>query len=405
MKTFLVYIVTIFFGIIVFTSCSKQRGCTDPIAENFNVDAVKDDGSCVYVLGCTDPNSKNYNPDATKDDGSCVYGSDPVPAPLQVPQVFLQYLPTPIVPADNPQTVEGIALGRKLFFEKLLSSDSTQSCSSCHMPFDAFGDNNQFSTGVTGAIGTRNSMVIFNAAWNLSEKFFWDGRTKTLESQAFKPVTNPIEMNNTWPTVIATLQNHPDYPALFEAAFGTSTIDSVLVVKAIAQFERTLISANSKFDRYLMGIEPLTADEQAGLSLFMTEQGADCFHCHGDPSNPLWTDNEFHDNGLDLVYTDLGLGAITGNSNDNGKFKTPSLRNLFFSAPYMHDGRFATIDEVIDHYSEGLQNSPNVDVLLKNVSSGGVQLTPQEKSQLKAFLMTLNDQDFITNPDFQAPPQ
>lgn len=404
MKKHLGYISVLFIiPVIAFTSCSKQRGCTDPIAENYNIEAEKDDGSCVYIEGCTDPSSNNYNPNATKDDGSCVYGNNPTPAPIQVPQIFAQYLLPPIIPNNNPQTVEGIALGRRLFYDPILSADSTQSCSSCHMAFDAFSDNNQFSTGITGAMGTRNSMPIFNAAWNYDEKFFWDGRAHSLEDQALGPVVNPIEMNNTWQNAVAALQNHPDYPGLFNDAFGTTTIDSVLVTKAIAQFERTLISANSKFDQYLLGQTALTAQELSGFNIFMDENAGDCFHCHGSAANPLWTDNDFHNNGLDATFADLGLGAITGNSNDDGKFKTPSLRNLAFSAPYMHDGRFATLDEVIDHYSEGLQNSPTIDPLMKSVAQGGVQLTPQEKADLKAFLLTLSDNDFITNPDFLTP--
>lgn len=405
MKKIAPYIVIVIITTLVFSSCSKQRGCTDPIAENYNVDAEKDDGSCVYVFGCTDPGSNNYNPNATKDDGSCVYGNNaPTPAPLPIPQLFAQYINPPVIPNDNPQTVEGIALGRKLFFDPILSGDGTQACADCHDPTSAFVDpNTQFSLGIDGIPGDRNAMPIFNLAWNWGGKFFWDGRAQGLEGQAFGPVVNPVEMHNTWPNAVAAVQADASYPSMFLAAFGTSTVDSTLVVKALAQFERTLISANSKFDKYLMSQVALTPQELNGFNLFMSETGADCFHCHGSAANPLWTDNLFHDNGLDAVYTDLGLGNVTGNPNDNGKFRTPSLRNLAFTAPYMHDGRFATLDEVIDHYSEGLQNSPNIDPLMKSASQGGVQLTPSEKADLKAFLLTLTDTDFITNPDFQAP--
>jgi cytochrome c peroxidase len=187
------------------------------------------------------------------------------------------------------------------------------------------------------------------------------------------------------------------------AAFNTNIIDSSLVAKAIAQFERTLISGNSRFDQYLNGQISLTAQELDGFNVFMTETRGDCFHCHGNAANPLWTDNLFHNNGLDATFSDNGLGTITGNTADYGKFKTPSLRNLAYTAPYMHDGRFATLDEVINHYSEGLQNSPTISPLLKYIGQGGVQLTASDKASLKAFLLSLSDSSFVNNPNFQQP--
>ncbi|MGB0897009.1 MAG: cytochrome-c peroxidase [Flavobacteriaceae bacterium] len=325
----------------------------------------------------------------------------PTPLSLEVPELFEQRILDPIIPFDNPQTVEGVALGKKLFFDTLLSADNTQSCASCHAPESAFSDANRFSEGIDGISGHRNSMSIFNLAFNYDEKFFWDGRVFSLEHQALQPVENPIEMHNTWDNVVNALQNTTDYPELFYKAFGTTEIDSVLVTKAIAQFERTLISGNSKFDRHLLGTATLTPEEQNGFNVFMDETKGDCFHCHGNVNNPLWTDNSFHNNGLDATFSDLGLGEVTGDPADNGKFKTPSLRNLAFTAPYMHDGRFNTLDEVINHYSEGLQDSPTIDPLMKKVDEGGVHLTAQEKSDLKAFLLSLSDHEFIANPAFQ----
>ncbi len=321
----------------------------------------------------------------------------PTPSPLQIPQLFQNNLLTPVVPQDNPQTIEGIALGKKLFFDPILSADNTQACVDCHAQENAFTDTDQFSDGIDGFFGKRNSMPLFNLAWNYDEKFFWDGRVFSLEHQAFQPVTDPLEMHNTWPQVEQKLQQHSEYPNLFEQAFGTSTIDSSLVSKAIAQFERTLISSNSKFDQHLLGEATLTTKELNGFNVFMDETKGDCFHCHGSDKNPLWTDNIFHNNGLDVTIIDLGLGEVTGDPADNGKFKTPSLRNLAFTAPYMHDGRFATLDEVINHYSEGLQNSPTIDPLMKKVDQGGVQLSAQDKADLKAFLLTLSDYHFIDN--------
>lgn len=327
----------------------------------------------------------------------------PTPLPLEIPQLFAATILPPVIPFDNPQTVEGVTLGRKLFYDPILSGNNTQSCANCHAPENAFTDSDQFSDGIDGLLGNRNSMPLFNMAWNYNEKFFWDGRSFSLEQQALAPVKDPIEMHNTWTNAMSSLQNHTEYPNLFFEAFGTTTIDSTLVTKALAQFERTLISGNSRFDKHLLGELTLTASELNGFNIFMDETKGDCFHCHGNANNPLWTDNIFHNNGLDAVITDIGLGAVTGDPAGNGKFKSPSLRNLKFTAPYMHDGRFATLDDVINHYSEGLQNSPTIDPLMKAVNDGGVHITDDEKTDLKAFLLSLSDDEFINNPDFQNP--
>jgi cytochrome c peroxidase len=321
--------------------------------------------------------------------------------PLDIPELFSDNIIPPVIPTNNPQTFEGVTLGKKLFFDTILSSNGTQSCASCHSPQNAFTDNTPTSDGVDGVFGTRNSMPLFNLAWNYGERFAWDGKELSLERQAEEPVQNPIEMHSNWNNVIDRLQNHSEYPELFRLAFKTSTITKELTTKAIAQFERTLISADSKFDRYSLGQATLTQQELNGLDIFLREDKGDCFHCHGNPNNPLWTDNDFHNNGLDATFTDLGLGAVTGDTNDNGKFRSPSLRNLAFTAPYMHDGRFATLDDVINHYSEGLVNSPTIDPLMKQIDQGGVQLTTQEKSDLKAFLLSLSDPSFINNTEFQ----
>jgi cytochrome c peroxidase len=325
----------------------------------------------------------------------------PVPYTLEIPILFAEKLIAPIIPANNPLTEEGVALGKKLFFDKILSGDHTQACASCHNPKKAFTDQLQFSAGIQGEFGTRNAMPLFNLAWNFDERFAWDGKEFGLENQALEPVSNPIEMHANWDTVIEKLQQNATYPTLFSQAFGTSKIDAILVTKAIAQFERTLISGTSRFDKYLGGEITLNQAEQNGFAVFMDEAKGDCFHCHGSNNNPLWTDNKFHNNGLDANFLDLGLGAITGNPNDNGKFKSPSIRNLAFTAPYMHDGRFATLDEVINHYSEGLKRSSTIDPLMKKINEGGVQLSNQDKTDLKAFLVSLSDTQFINNPNFQ----
>jgi len=364
---------------IVFTSCRKKEGCTDSEALNFDSKAKRDNGTCQYDI---------YNPTAYN---------------LEIPYTLGKYLPAPLIPEDNPMTEEGVALGRKLFYENLLSGNNTQNCASCHLQEHAFADPAPFSTGIDGLQGARSAMPIWNMAWNSGDKFFWDGRVEAIEGQALKPVVDVVEMHAVWPNVVDKLQAHSEYPDLFKKAFGTDIIDSNLVVKAIAQFERTLMSGNSKFDKYLNGQAQLTPSELNGYNIFMDEAGGDCFHCHGEAVNPLWTDNDFHNNGLDATHSDLGLGAVTGNANDNGKFKTPSLRNLIYTAPYMHDSRFNTLDEVINFYSIGLQYSSTIDPLMKNVSAGGVQLNPQDRLDLKAFLLTLTDESFINNPNYSNP--
>jgi cytochrome c peroxidase len=325
----------------------------------------------------------------------------PIPYNLEVPILFAEKLIPPIIPANNPLTEEGVALGKKLFFDRILSGDGTQSCASCHNPKKAFTDQQQFSNGIQGAFGKRNAMPLFNLAWNFDERFAWDGKEFGLEEQALEPVSNPIEMHASWIKVAERLQQNAAYPNLFFQAFGTSQIDSILVTKAIAQFERTLISGNSKFDQFLREETILTPEEQNGFNVFMDEAKGDCFHCHGSDNNPLWTDNKFHNNGLDATFQDLGLGKVTGDPNDNGKFKSPSIRNLAFTAPYMHDGRFTTLDEVINHYSEGLKKSATIDPLMKNINNGGIQLSLQDKTDLKAFLLALSDYDFNNNEAFQ----
>ncbi|WP_397364364.1 cytochrome-c peroxidase [Olleya sp. R77988] len=344
---------------------------------------------CILFFGCS---SKDDTPDDTY---------VPIPYQLELPSLFEEKLIDPIIPLNNPLTVEGVALGKRLFYDNILSVDNTKACASCHMPQNAFTDSNQFSFGVSNVSGNRNSMPLFNLAWNFDDKYFWDGRALGLEHQALEPVTNPIELeNSSWTEVENRLNNHQEYPLLFEQAFGTSAITKNLVTKAIAQFERIIISGNSKFDNYLNNQATLTPEEQNGFDVFMDETRGDCFHCHGNPNNPLWTDNQFHNNGLDATFTDLGLGEVTGNPNDNGKFRSPSLRNLAYTAPYMHDGRFATLEEVIEHYSTGLQNSPTVDSLMKKVDEGGVNLSAQDKADLKAFLLSLSDPSFINNPTY-----
>ncbi|MEJ6735816.1 MAG: cytochrome c peroxidase [Flavobacteriales bacterium] len=301
-------------------------------------------------------------------------------------------------PQDNPLTLEGIALGRELFYENKLSGDNTMSCASCHFQEFNFSDSAQFSTGITGNTGDRQAMAIANLAWD--DLFFWDGRAVSLEDQALGPVVNPIELNDTWLNVMSELQTDAKYPPLFQKAFGTQTIDSLLVAMAIAQFERSMVSFNSDYDKYFYdGITTaLNASETNGFNLFFG--AAECIHCH---SGPLLSDPSFRNNGLDATFTDLGLGVVTGLVTDNGKFKATSLRNIAESAPYMHDGRFATLEEVVEHYNSGVVAiSPNLDSEM-NHFVGGLNLTTTEKADLVAFLHAFSDASYLNNPDFSDP--
>ena len=366
-------------------------------------------GIANYILEFSIP----ANPDAAdfNSDGSvnildivgvanCILGFGPCgdELVLDIPSFVTDYLGEMPIPEDNPMSVEGVELGRMLFYDKRLSGDNTMSCASCHLQSSAFTDPEQFSEGITGELGGRNAMQIINAAWFTS--FFWDGRAATMEDQAFGPVINPVELNETWPNVEAKIAADPDYPAMFAEVFGSETIDSVRISKAISQFERTLLSFNSKFDNYFYGdFTGFNASEENGFDIYFSEKG-DCIHCH---SGPILTDNEFRNNGLDSELTDLGLGEVTGDPDDDGKFKVPTLRNIEFTAPYMHDGRFATLEEVVEHYNSGVHaDSPNLDEEMENAAAG-LNLTEQEKIDLINFLKTFSDPEFINNPDFSDP--
>jgi len=331
----------------------------------------------------------------------------PIPYTLDIPSHF----PDMEIPADNPMTEEGIELGRHLFYEVKLSGDNTMSCSSCHMPENGFAENTSFSTGIDGVSGNRNAMPLFNLGWE--EFFFWDGRRNSLEEQILEPVPNPIEMHQEWTVTTYKLNADVNYRNMFYRAFGEEGIDSIKVSKAIAQFLRTIISSNSKYDvmykyEYNLPLSPsesdmlltVEAEEWAGYDLFKSLNGADCFHCH---NGPLMRVNKFSNNGLDASFSDLGRALVTNDPNDEGKFKVPSLRNIELTAPYMHDGRFNTLEEVIEQYSSGIHISPTIDPLIEFASQGGVQLDAQEKFLIKKFLLTLTDTVFINNPKFKDP--
>ena len=321
------------------------------------------------------------------------------PSPVAFPRM-------PVAP-DNPVSVEGVELGRLLFYDPVLSNDSSVSCATCHKQEFAFSDGGkQFSTGINNILQKRNTPGLFNLAWYPA--LFWDGRAKSIEDQAFFPVRDHSEMNLDWESAANRIMDQRMYRKKFLQVFGTVAIDSSHIVKAIAQFERTLISCNSKFDRVLRREDKLNKEELRGYEILNDQSMADCLHCHSSDANALTTSLKFSNNGLEnvtdpLLYPDAGLGAISGDKKKNGWFKIPSLRNIALTAPYMHDGRFNTLREVIDFYSEGLHKTVNIDSKMTRVNTGGVHLSEYDKHCLEAFLITLTDSTFITKPAFANP--
>ncbi len=308
----------------------------------------------------------------------------------------------------NPLTVKGVELGRKLFYDPILSADSSLSCAGCHSVGHAFSDTITFSIGIDGLPGKRNAMPIYNLGYSpFDNGFFWDGRAVTLEDQALKPIQDPLEMHEILPNVVTKLSRSAYYPQYFYEAFGVEEITPELTGQAIAQFVKSIVSGNSRFDQAMAGEIFLTDQEVMGYELFNAIDGGDCFHCHG-VNGGLFTDFQYRNNGLDSIFTftaftDPGLGAINGDTADYGKFKTPSLRNVELTAPYMHDGRFQTLEEVVEHYSDHVYDTPFTDNFMQFAYQGGVQLTADEKAALVAFLKTLTDNDLKNNPSYQNP--
>ncbi len=324
------------------------------------------------------------------------------------------------IPADNPMTVEGVQLGRRLFYDPILSADSTMSCSTCHSPQGSFTDNKAVSTGIDHIAGRRSSMSLLNVAY-VDKGLFWDGRAATLEAQALRPVEDVIEMHNTWVNVVGKLKTHPTYPALFRKAFGISNrseISKELAAKAIAQFERILISSGkSKFDEFIGGNFNAFDDDEIDGKLMFFDEGqfyslpdAQCFHCHGGIT---LTGGNYFNNGLDSVgslseFKDLGRFEVTGIESDKGKFRSPTLRNIALTAPYMHDGRFQTLEQVLDQYDDNGFGVVNEGAFLNQIGFPNgdgtfTGLTNNQKKAIVKFLHTLTDTTFVNNPDIQNP--
>lgn len=346
----------------------------------------------------------------------------PTPYKLEIPQFF----PTQLnIPYDNPLTVEGVELGRHLFYDEHLCGyigtepDSLMSCATCHVQEHAFKagiDNIRFPGGkVFGRSGNythHNMLPLINLVFN-NEGYLWSGavhsqnpnpQMRNIEDIVRMTILDPNEMNSSIERTLEAIRTNPKYPEMFQKAFGSDEITIERIEKAIAQFVRTLISANSKFDRYLRGQEQLTPQELNGYILFSTEEGADCFHCHGGSGTPLFTTNLFYNNALNETHTDpQDHASVTGNTNDIGTYRTPTLRNIAVTAPYMHDGRFSSLDQVLNFYNSELVTSPTVSPLMHKINEGGANLTPSQIADLKAFLNTLTDEEFLSNPKFSNP--
>lgn len=296
---------------------------------------------------------------------------------------------------NNPLTQQGFELGRKLFYDVRLSRDNTVSCASCHTQFSAFSHlDHSVSHGINGTLGIRNAQGLFNLAWK--PNFFWDGNVINLEDQPVNPIENPVEMDEKMQDVVTELGTDTDYKQAFKAAFGDEAINSNRIFKALTQFMATLVSANSKYDKHIRGEQggEMTQQEQNGLTLFR----AKCAGCHKEP---LFTDNSFRNNGLfvDLNINDTGRATVTALAGDRYKFMVPSLRNVEYTRPYMHDGSLTSLDAVLEHYRTGIIASPTLDSVLTT----GISMTDGEKTDIIAFLKTLSDNAFTKDKIFSEP--
>jgi cytochrome c peroxidase len=298
-------------------------------------------------------------------------------------------LPAVPVPEANPQTAEAVALGRRLFYEPRLSADASLTCASCHNPAFGFADRRNHSMGVGGKIGTRNAPALLNAAYNPTQ--FWDGRAHSLEEQAGGPIANPIEMNLTHEVCVTQLGADPSYKAAFEKAYGPGPVTIGRVENALASFERTLISGDSPFDKYEYGGDKRALSEAAvrGLAIFRDPKRGNCSVCHTiDEKSALFMDGKFHNIGVGVNgegdLTDLGRYTETKIETDKGAFKTPTLRNVAKTGPYMHDGSIRSLKDVVDFYAGGGNSNPYLDKEIK-----AIKLSAVERADLVAFLESL----------------
>jgi cytochrome c peroxidase len=296
---------------------------------------------------------------------------------------------------ENPISQKGFELGKRLFMDGILSRDNSISCASCHATSAAFTQHgHSLSHGIDNRLTKRNALPIQNLAWNTS--FAWDGGINHLDLFAPLPITNPSEMDDALADVLEKLKQHSDYPALFEEAFSDGKISTANFLKALSQFQLMCISDNSLYDGYVKGEEQFSASQLAGLEVFNSK----CSSCH---TGVLQTDHSFRNNGLEVRdRSDLGRAGVTEDANDNYKFRVPTLRNLKYTKPYMHDGRFETLDEVLNHYSQGMVDGPTLDSAFRHNGAIGIELSSDDKENLKTFLNTLNDESFVNNKQIRV---
>ncbi|HEY0031385.1 MAG TPA: cytochrome c peroxidase [Bacteroidia bacterium] len=332
--------------------------------------------ACVLLLGFAGSNSEHS---VSKKD-----------VQLKIPRGF----PTPFYDfKNNALSPEEFTLGRKLFYDPILSSDSTVSCQSCHQRVAAFAHiDHALSHGIEGKIGTRNVPALQNLIWQTS--YMWDGGVNNLEVQPINPITNPIEMNETLVHVIAKLRKNKDYVSLFKRAYKDTIINSERLLKSLSQFTGLMISANSRYDKYMAGKDTFSLQEKSGLEAFRIK----CAACHQEP---LFSDNSFRNNGLkpDTSLNDMGRAKISGAAEDNYKFRVPSLRNIEMTFPYMHDGRFRKLKDVLNHYSNAGNHLKDADAEIKNIG----ELSEKERKDIIAFLLTLTDKEFLYDKRFSDP--
>lgn len=325
---------------------------------------------------------------------------------IEEPEAFAAIL----YPEDNPTSRAGLALGRDLFYDPILSQDSSISCGSCHQPALAFTDGRAVSVGIRGRLGKRNALSLTNIGY-LHQTLFWDGRAADLESQALHSVADANEMGGDWPSIISRLRRHANYWPRFKEAFGLQEVQDLTpdhVGKALAQFQRSLISGNAKYDRVKRGEATYTEAEALGHAIFFDfaddKDGpfaklptGECAHCH---TPPHFTNQRFFNNGIDQAmaltdFPDPGRGAISNNQYENGLFRAPGLRNVALTGPYMHDGRMKTLEEVLAHYNSGGNYAEN-----KSANVFPLGLSSEQEQAIIAFLRTLTDEEFLNNPAY-----